>query len=91
LCADGNTTQKYPISNRESGDGRFDIFLERAEGNFIFELKSSENAESLEKDAQSALEQITAKRYGKDFSGRLVKVGISFFGKKCKIICEEKM
>ncbi|MCL1997429.1 MAG: PD-(D/E)XK nuclease domain-containing protein, partial [Turicibacter sp.] len=77
----------YPISNKESGDGRFDICLERAEGNFIFELKSSESIEGLEKDAQSALEQINTKRYGEDFSSRLVKVGISFFGKKCKVIC----
>ncbi|MCL1998600.1 MAG: ATP-binding protein [Turicibacter sp.] len=91
LCADGHTLRKYPISNRESGDGRFDIFIERAEGNFIFELKSSENAENLGKDAQSALEQITAKRYGEDFSGRLVKVGIAFVGKKCRIICEETL
>ncbi|MCL1998899.1 MAG: ATP-binding protein [Turicibacter sp.] len=90
LCADGHTQRKYPLSNRESGDGRFDIFLERAEGNFIFELKSSEDADNLEKDAQSALEQITAKRYGVENSTkRLVKVGIAFSKKKCKIFCEE--
>jgi len=91
LCADGHTQRKYPLSNRESGDGRFDIFLERAEGNFIFELKSSKNLKSLEKDAQFALEQITAKRYGaENDQKRLVKVGIAFVGKNCKILCEEK-
>ncbi|MCL1998901.1 MAG: ATP-binding protein [Turicibacter sp.] len=91
LCADGNTQQKYPLSNRESGDGRFDIFIERADGNFIFELKSSEKADNLEKDALSALEQITAKRYGAENSTkRLVKVGIAFVGKNCKISCDDK-
>ncbi|MCL1999185.1 MAG: PD-(D/E)XK nuclease domain-containing protein, partial [Turicibacter sp.] len=92
LCADGYTQRKYPLSNRESGDGRFDIFIERAEGNFMFELKSSKNLKSLEKDAQSALEQITAKRYGAENDAkRLVKVGIAFVGKTCKILCEEKI
>ena len=89
LCADGHTRRKYPVSNRESGDGRFDICVEREEGSYIFELKASESAENLEKDAAAAMGQISAKRYGAELSGRVVKTGMAFFGKRCKVICVE--
>jgi len=90
LCADGHSRRRYPVSNRESGEGRFDIFIEREEGNYIFELKASETAESLEKDAAAALEQISAKRYGAEMPGRIIKTGMAFFGKRCKVICAEE-
>ena len=77
----------FPLSNRESGDGRYDIRVERENVNVIFELKSSESKEDLDKKAQEALEQIDTKRYGIEFAHgkKLLKVGIAFCKKLCKV------
>ena len=89
LCAYGDS-EKRPISNRESGDGRYDILIERREAYYIFELKSCEKAEFLEKTAQQALQQINSKRYGADLDSekRLIKIGMAFCGKQCRVVCE---
>ncbi|MCD7843799.1 MAG: ATP-binding protein, partial [Clostridiales bacterium] len=60
-------------SNREAGDGRADIIVEpvkKRKKNFgvIIELKYATDERQLEKKAQEALEQITAKHYD-DFFG----------------------
>jgi hypothetical protein len=77
-------------SNRESGDGRYDIWMERGGINYIFELKKCKAAKQLESKAKSALRQIDGKRYGDglDKAKPLWKVGVSFFGKQCKAKCE---
>ena len=90
LSAYEDTNCRYPQSNRESGDGRYDILAERPNENVIFELKACIKEDDLEKAAEKALEQITAKRYGEDLdkSKRLVKAGIAFYGKKAMVKCE---
>jgi len=78
---------QHPKSNRESGDGRYDIFVEKPESNYIFEFKACEPDDDFDKVAQTALKQIDVKRYGMDAGTdkRLVKIGIAFCGKRCKV------
>jgi len=81
---------KYPLSNRESGDGRYDVLVERSTAYYIFELKTCSNADDLSKHAKKALNQIESMRYGADLKNpnkRLVKVGIAICGKLCKVMC----
>jgi hypothetical protein len=76
-------------SNRESGDGRYDVWVERNGKNYIFELKMCKAATTLEEMAQKALSQIDEKRYGADLdsSKPTWKVGIACFDKQCKVVC----
>jgi len=76
-----------PLSNRESGDGRYDIFVERPGHNFIFEFKSCTDKENLETQAAKALGQIELKRYGAapGENKPLTKIGVAFHGKRCRI------
>jgi hypothetical protein len=76
-----------PSSNRESGDGRYDVFVERPDHNYIFEFKACGTKEELASKADEALAQIDKKRYGADIENgkRLIKVGIAFCGKLCKV------
>ena len=78
----------FPSSNRESGDGRYDILVEKPYSYYVFELKVCLKEDELEAHAKKALAQIDLKRYGADLdkSKRLVKVGIAFCRKKCKVI-----
>ena len=91
LSAYEDIRYKRPLSNRESGDGRFDIFAEKPEANFIFEFKTAVSAEKLDEKAKEALTQIETKRYGEDISNtkRLIRVGVAFYGKRCKALCSE--
>ena len=81
-------------SNRESGDGRYDISLfprEKKYPGIIMELKwkNDLNLEALEKMAEKALEQIDEKRYDLEMKeeniGNILKMGIAFSGKKVLI------
>lgn len=81
---------QYTIkSNRESGDGRYDISLFPKISNYpgiIMELKWGSNIDKL---AEEALHQIDQKRY--DFQmkelgiNNIIKLGIGFSGKKVVI------
>ena len=90
LSAYDDVRCKYPLSNRESGGGRYDILVEKPDCNYIFEFKASTESEDLEQKAEDALSQIDTKRYGADISGgkRLIKVGVAFCGKICKVRCK---
>ena len=89
---------QYKItSNRESGDGRYDISLMPREQRYpgiIMELKwnSNLNAEDLERLAEDALAQINEKRYNSEMMQEgvehILKLGIAFSGKKVKIKAE---
>lgn len=81
-------------SNRESGDGRYDIALVPREDRYpgiIMELKwkSGLNEESLEALSDEALEQINDRKYDSEMKndgvGKILKLGIAFSGKKVKI------
>lgn len=86
---------QYKIkSNRESGDGRYDISLiprEKKYPGIIMELKWKSNLDerSLEKLAKEALMQIDDKRYDAEMQQggikRILKLGIAFSGKRVKI------
>jgi len=78
---------RFPLSNRESGNGRYDILVERQDANYIFELKGCKKEEDLEAKAVEAAEQIDVKRYGADMGKRLVKLGVAFSGKRCRVYC----
>ena len=89
---------QYKItSNRESGDGRYDICLYprtvRLPG-ILIELKcdKSISGEDLEKRAEEALDQISKKRYDAEMKKNgitnIVKYGIAFSGKRVRIVCE---
>ena len=83
-------------SNRESGDGRYDIQLmpmNRELPGFIFELKSGKNcsASDLKELAQNALRQISDKRYDFDMKSKgirsVISYGVAFSGKHAEIVC----
>jgi hypothetical protein len=72
-------------SNRESGDGRYDITIEFRDRAIVFELKSAIEKEDLEALALDALEQIGTLRYGADLGLPVLGVGIAFRGKTCRV------
>ncbi|MDR1913403.1 MAG: ATP-binding protein [Clostridiales bacterium] len=89
LSAYDDARNKRPQSEKESGEGRYDIFVEKPGYNFIFEFKACVKPEELEAKAMEALNQIDIKRYSAelDNSKKLIKIGIAFFGKQCKVKC----
>ncbi|MCL5260057.1 MAG: ATP-binding protein [Gammaproteobacteria bacterium] len=84
--------EQYEIkSNRESGNGRFDILIapkNLEQLGIIIELKSEKipKISSLKKAAKKALSQIEKKNYIAEFLGRgltrVMKIGIAFCGKE---------
>jgi len=90
LSAYENMRFRYPLSNRESGDGRYDVLVESTEAYYIFELKTCGKDADLNEQAEKALTQIETKRYGADLKPRgkkLIKIGIAVCGKLCKVKC----
>lgn len=93
LCA--IMSDKYYIaSNRESGNGRFDIQLMPRVSSlpgFLIEVKAAKHysLDKLEELSQIALEQITKQKYDTDMRAKGVskvfKFGIAFSGKDVKI------
>lgn len=89
---------QYKIkSNRESGDGRYDICLIPRDGKhpgIIMELKSEPglNEEELKALSAETLNQINDKRYDTEMRSdgveSILKLGIAFSGKKVKIKTE---
>lgn len=85
---------KYIIrSNRESGDGRFDLVLEPRTGGLpgiIMEFKAEKEEDKLMSAAKEALLQVDEKNYDTDLKDRgicdIVKYGIAFAGKKVEIV-----
>ena len=85
----------YISSNRESGEGRFDIELQpksRGGQGYIMEFKACREAE-LEKMADSAVVQIKQKGYTTNLEKRgVAKIGmfgVAFSGKKVNVAYEE--
>ena len=88
---------QYKIrSNREAGEGRYDIGLipkEQKYPGIIMELKWARNLskEGLQELSKKALEQITTKHYADEMKNdgvkELLKLGIAFSGKNAEISC----
>ena len=77
-------------SNRESGDGRYDISIEARRQAFVIELKTASRDEDLAARANEALKQIKNKRYAAEFPGKfVVAIGMSFRKKDCAVAAEE--
>ena len=88
----------YVSSNRESGDGRYDLQLEPKKTNrpgIIIELKSEKSctSENLHKLAQTAFYQINDRMYDTEMKKRgittVFKYGVAFSGKNVEI-CTDK-
>lgn len=87
LCA--VMDNRYEItSNRESGDGRFDICLKPKAPmlpGILIELKAADNQKGLKELAKDAVNQIENKRYSTVLEeagvAQVLKYGVAFFGK----------
>ncbi len=84
----------FVSSNRESGDGRYDIQLKPEKKNLpgiLIELKASKdcNEEQLKKLSQTALKQIIDKKYDTELTSAgiktIYKYGVAFSGKNVEI------
>jgi len=82
-------------SNRESGDGRYDIGLEpkpthKSMKAIIIEIKVASEGENLKQVAQKAFQQIKDKAYKADMDARgitdYVLLGMAFSGKEVEVI-----
>jgi hypothetical protein len=77
-------------SNRETGLGRADIFLQTPQYNAIFEFKTAASATdaALQKEADEAIKQINDKEYWHEVRKSplpIYKIGIACHGKKCLV------
>ena len=89
------SSRYYIRSNRESGDGRFDLQLEPRNHvlpGILMEFKSIRSAEGLGKEAEKAIKQIDSKGYKTDLIERgfknIVCYGIAFSGKNVEVRVE---
>ena len=87
-------------SNRESGDGRYDIQLMPKDADrpgFLFELKAEKDCTSsrLKELARIALQQIEDNHYGAEMQSKgvrmIVKYGVAFSGKNVEIATSEEV
>ena len=81
-------------SNRESGEGRYDIQLKPVKKNLpgvLIELKATKNCseDSLKKLSETALRQINEKKYDTEMKNAgvtdIYKYGVAFCGKKVEV------
>ena len=88
LCA--MLSGSYTTSNRESGEGRYDLQMEPKDyklPGIVIELKAEKNGskESLTKLSQTALQQINDRKYDTEMRSRgihtIYKYGVAFSGK----------
>lgn len=85
----------YVTSNRESGEGRYDIQLMPKKNNrpgFIFELKAEKDCaqDKLREIAQGAVRQIIERKYETEMKMHgvetIIKYGVAFSGKSVEIV-----
>jgi len=79
-------------SNRESGNGRGDIFIRPRDLRkvaVIVEVKIADKVHYLEKECEDALAQIEEKKYYEELMHEgytnIIKYGVAFFGKMCMV------
>lgn len=79
-------------SNRESGNGRFDIMIEAVDRSvgIVFEFKVAKDDESLEERALTGKEQILNKEYFRELEldrvQNVITYGVAFRGKECRVV-----
>lgn len=89
----------YAYSNRESGDGRYDICLKSMDVEkpvILIELKTALSYGNMEERSREALKQIKVRHYEADLARDGYKTalcyGIAFYKKNCKIaLMQEKI
>lgn len=79
-------------SNRESGDGRYDIMVKCPDVKnpvMLFELKAAETFRAMPEAAEKAVEQIEARRYGEELERdgyeHVICYGVAFYKKNCVV------
>lgn len=95
FCAVMNN-RYYVSSNKETGEGRYDITLEphsKVLPGIIIELKSSKKSSEIKGLAEEALEQIDNMQYDVEMKRRgvkkIIKFGVAFCGKAIEIATQE--
>ena len=79
-------------SNREAGEGRFDLMIERFDRTLgiIIEFKLAKEDEDLEQKALEGKKQIVEREYYKELEldkvEKILTYSIAFKGKKCKVV-----
>lgn len=89
-------SDRYLIeSNRENGTGRSDIVITdllSKELAVVIETKATDKEGNLDLECQDALQQIREKKYAANLTykgyKRILKYGIAFCGKSCKVLFE---
>ena len=89
----GLLSGRKPKSNRESGNGRFDICVPAktiSDTAILIECKRSKSAKDLIEDAKIGAQQIIDKKYYQDFSlvgsHNVIGYGIAFYKKQCYVV-----
>ena len=79
-------------SNRESGQGRYDLILEPLQKNragYIFEFKIADSEKELVSKAKEGLKQIKDKKYDTELKrkgiSKVISIGLAFYGKMVKV------
>ena len=89
-------SNEYEIkSNREAGKGRCDIILKAKKErlpSYVLEFKYLKEADEngLEASARAAIDQIKARRYDIELTGKVILVGLAHAGKEVRIIWQER-
>ncbi|MBE7726564.1 MAG: AAA family ATPase [Enterocloster citroniae] len=93
----GNIHEYLVKSNREAGDGRYDICvrsLDVSQAPVILELKVSDTFKGMEGSSRQALRQIRDRHYDDVLPAEgyteVLNYGIAFFRKQCRIEVERK-
>lgn len=81
-------------SNKEHGEGRSDVVVyDSVNGRVaIFESKYSKTLQDMTEDCKRAIRQISNRMYAKDFQDDYDQIccyGISFYKKRCMVMCAE--
>ncbi|MDR1537064.1 MAG: ATP-binding protein [Clostridiales bacterium] len=69
---------KSILSNRESGDGRYDVWIDMNKVMVVFEFKSGAKGEKAETLAKRASKQVKDNRYGAEMGRPVIAVGCGF-------------
>ena len=89
-------SNEYEIkSNREAGKGRCDIILKAKKErlpSYVLEFKYLKEADEgeLEASARAAIDQIKARRYDIELTGKVILVGLAHAGKEVRIVWQER-
>ena len=79
-------------SNRETGEGRTDIFVVDDDRVVIIEFKIADTVDKMSDRAYDALSQIENRHYAEEFIAdgypEIIKMGVGFFKKRCVVKME---